>query len=377
MPRKSTEPFKYAGFPSPNGTVVPDDLFDVLMPELSEAELRVLLYIVRRTFGFKKDSDAISLSQMVDGMTTRDGRVLDRGTGMSRRGVMKGCAGLIEKGVIRVDKRLSEQGDNEINVYHLRFQGEAEPVGTAVQGVGNDVPYRREQGAPRVGNKVPPQQTVKQQTERQDSKIRIDLHNDVERDNPTRASLRAQKTLHKSPRRPGEIEATGTIVQELPLAEAVARWQQRRRDVGSQEPGKQTNGSEATSRTGEEASGRRRVTARPRQVAQQDEAYQVIQAYVADFGRELNDRAPLRSSTTRAYNLYRRSGLDLNAFVAQLYAARAIVKERAAAIRTQGGENRAGFAVKHRAGYYFAVLEDLLGLREPSPASPPPPRSTT
>src|SRR5215218_3132523 len=151
MPRAPSDqpdqPFVYAGFPNPNGTLVPDDLFDVLMPELSEAELRVLLYIVRRTFGFKKTSDAISLSQMVGGVTARDGRVLNRGTGMSRRGVMKGCAGLIEKGVIRVEKRLSEQGDNEINVYHLRFRGEPEPVGTSDGGVGNDVPYGREHGA--------------------------------------------------------------------------------------------------------------------------------------------------------------------------------------------------------------------------------------
>src|SRR5215211_8005026 len=136
MPRKSNETiFRYEGFPSPNGTVVPDDVFDVLMPELSEAELRVLLYVIRRTFGFKKDSDSISLSQMVDGVKTRDGRVLDRGTGMSRRGVMKGCAGLVEKGVIRVEKRLSEQGDNEINVYHLRFRAGEGTRDNSFQGV--------------------------------------------------------------------------------------------------------------------------------------------------------------------------------------------------------------------------------------------------
>src|SRR5215217_7778210 len=160
MPRKSNETiFRYEGFPSPKGTLLPDDVFDVLMPELSEAELRVLLYVIRRTFGFKKDSDSISLSQMVDGVKTRDGRVLDRGTGMSRRGVMKGCAGLVEKGIIDVDKRLSEQGDNEINIYRLRFRGDEGMGDNPFPGVGNVVPYRREQRAPRVGNNVPPQQT--------------------------------------------------------------------------------------------------------------------------------------------------------------------------------------------------------------------------
>src|SRR5579875_1887599 len=147
--------FSYPGFASPNGTIVPDDVFDILAPELTEAELRVLLYIIRRTFGFKKNSDSISLSQMVEGIKTRDGRVLDRGTGMSRRGVMRGCAGLVSKGVIVVEKSLSEQGDNEVNIYKLRFK---EP-----QGVGNYGPYGREPRSPRVGNEMPPQETVVQE----------------------------------------------------------------------------------------------------------------------------------------------------------------------------------------------------------------------
>ena len=160
-----TPPFHFEGFSSPNGTVVPDDVFDLLMPELTEAELRVLLYIVRRTFGFKKDSDAISLTQMVSGIRTKDGRVLDRGTGMSRRGVMKGVAGLIEKGIITVRKTMSEDGVNQVNVYTLRFKDKVE------EGVGNDVPYGREPRSPRVGNDVPPQQTALQQTVKQNNVV--------------------------------------------------------------------------------------------------------------------------------------------------------------------------------------------------------------
>ena len=73
------EGFHFAGFSSPNSTSVPDDFFDVLAPNLSESELRVLIYIIRRTFGFKKEFDTISLKQMVEGIKTRDGRVLDQG----------------------------------------------------------------------------------------------------------------------------------------------------------------------------------------------------------------------------------------------------------------------------------------------------------
>jgi hypothetical protein len=57
---KLVKPFR--GFLSPNYTSVPDELFDELLPELSGSELKVLLYIIRRTFGFKRDADTISLS---------------------------------------------------------------------------------------------------------------------------------------------------------------------------------------------------------------------------------------------------------------------------------------------------------------------------
>ena len=114
--------FFYEGFSTPNGTLVPDDVFDILAPRLKEAELRVLLYIVRRTFGFKKQSDAISLGQLTDGIRARDGRILDHGTGLSRKGVVAGIKGLLDKGIITVERRSDDRGENHINIYTLRFK---------------------------------------------------------------------------------------------------------------------------------------------------------------------------------------------------------------------------------------------------------------
>ena len=98
----------------------------------------------------------------------------------------------------------------------------------------------------------------------------------------------------------------------------------------------------------------------------------MIQAYIVDFAREFNDQAPLKASTMRAYNLYRRAGVGRQAFVDQLYAARAIVKERSAGIRARAGEDAAGRPVKAKMAFFFAVLEDLLGLR-PDETTPPAP----
>lgn len=108
----SEDRYRFGGFDAPNYTQVPDALFDELMPHLSGAELKVLLYVVRRTFGFKKGADAISLKQMVEGITTRDGRVLDRGTGLSQRAVVNAVKGLVEKDVIVATRNSSaERGD--------------------------------------------------------------------------------------------------------------------------------------------------------------------------------------------------------------------------------------------------------------------------
>lgn len=153
----SDDSFYYEGFSSPNGTIVPDDVFDVLAPRLKESELRVLLYIVRRTFGFGKNADAISLRQMTDGITRRDGKVIDHGTGMSKRAVIQGTKGLAEKGIIEVIRRKKTKGHNAVNIYRLRFKDdqrvvtEGNPPGTL-------------QSPPAVTSGHP-QETVKQDSE--------------------------------------------------------------------------------------------------------------------------------------------------------------------------------------------------------------------
>jgi len=43
---------KFKGYHVPNYTQTPNEVFDKFLSKLSHAELRVLLYIVRRTFGF-------------------------------------------------------------------------------------------------------------------------------------------------------------------------------------------------------------------------------------------------------------------------------------------------------------------------------------
>src|SRR5215217_4539860 len=119
---ENTAAFVFTGFDSPNTTQVPDAFFDLVAPQLSEAELRVALYIIRRTFGFKKDSDTISLRQMVEGITTKDGRVLDRGTGLKKSAVANALNGLERKGVILSRRNQSRERGHEPTTYALHIK---------------------------------------------------------------------------------------------------------------------------------------------------------------------------------------------------------------------------------------------------------------
>jgi hypothetical protein len=115
--------YRFEGFEAPHYTQIPDAFFDEVMCHLSEAELRVALYIMRRTFGFKKRADAISFNQFLKGIVTRDGRRLDHGCGIAgRTNLTRALRGLEEKGVISARRSTSARGDAQTTVYELRFK---------------------------------------------------------------------------------------------------------------------------------------------------------------------------------------------------------------------------------------------------------------
>jgi hypothetical protein len=175
--------FQFEGFEPANTTPVPDILFDRLLKHLSGAELKVLLYIIRRTWGFKKDTDAISLSQFQNGITTKDGRVLDEGCGVKdKKTIIAAQESLETKGIIYSEKTKTDNGDYATTVYRVRFraQGVVEKSNHPTQkGSGKIQPPRSGEiplpGSgkiqPRVVGKSNLQETVIQQTELQETVI--------------------------------------------------------------------------------------------------------------------------------------------------------------------------------------------------------------
>ncbi len=124
----------------PHSTGMPNQLFDVLLPHLTEGELKTISYIIRRTLGMKRESAEISYSQFTRGITTEDGRVLDRGTGLSERTVQNALSGLITKRCIKRLDPPPNQGPGATYAYRLRTVDESEQQEAGSVGGRQEVP---------------------------------------------------------------------------------------------------------------------------------------------------------------------------------------------------------------------------------------------
>lgn len=121
--------------PAPNYTQIPNVVFDYWMNVLSPAEFKVLLCICRKTFGWWKNTDKISLKQ------------IESMTGLSRKGIITCIDSLIEKHLVVKTKSKTEDGDDApnrfaINVYCMEGGSELstpQVVNSVHQGVVNSV----------------------------------------------------------------------------------------------------------------------------------------------------------------------------------------------------------------------------------------------
>ena len=87
---------------------------------------------------------------------------------------------------------------------------------------------------------------------------------------------------------------------------------------------------------------------------------------MTDWSSELHDTEHTPSNISQAMHLYKASGLNESAFVARLYEARSITKQRGNISKDAQGNDLPG--LKNKMPYYFAVLRDLLGLQDDVPA---------
>jgi hypothetical protein len=116
----------YLGVSSPNFTQTPNELFDDVMADVSGNDWKVVSYISRHTFGYGKAFDNISLSQICSGLTTEDGRVLDRGTGLPLSSVKASLKNLLDQGIITRTRHQSHRYGHEPTTYSIKM---VDPLG--------------------------------------------------------------------------------------------------------------------------------------------------------------------------------------------------------------------------------------------------------
>ena len=160
--------YKFPGFSSPRYTQIPDIVFDELQHRLSGAEYKVLMYILRRTFGFKKDADNISLRQMREGIVKSDGTRLDYGAGVQSKATLVSAVKKLEElGIIVATRNSSNERGDEATTYTVNMGGEAHATKIEHPRVQKlNTPPCSKIEHPRV-QKLNTQETVLQETEEQ------------------------------------------------------------------------------------------------------------------------------------------------------------------------------------------------------------------
>ena len=111
----------FQGYAMPGYTQIPDELLDAQLHILSHAELKVLLYIMRHTFGYKRDGDHLSARQISEGITRRDGTRVDHGTGCAIATVRRTVQRLEAVGLIVVHREQSDDSGDASNYYAIRI----------------------------------------------------------------------------------------------------------------------------------------------------------------------------------------------------------------------------------------------------------------
>lgn len=350
---------QFRGFRSPTYTQVPDELFDELLPELSGAELKVLLYIIRRTFGFKRDRDSISLSQMLHGVQSRSGEVFDRGAGVSKPTLLQALRSLEERGIIQTERRRSAEKGDEPTVYTLRFDPDHGRSQKSIRPLVNklDQGGGQETSPPAWSKNLTTQETEKQQTdfdlsnfERSHDRVLTEKPNAPDPERPSQAEQAAQPR----PSGEGELQLLSEILRERSRSQGQSTTTAHPRSAGQETP--------------------RRVPSR-RQSDQGNadpEAREQLRAFLADFAVELGDEAPLASTITRTLNIFTAAGVVPERWSDYLYQARGVTQEHTAQIRKQAtGET--SIRRKNKMPYFLATLEQLVGLRPTTSSSVPEP----
>ncbi len=99
-----------ASIPAPNYTQIPNIILDDWMARLNEVQIKCLLFICRKTFGWHKQQDHISISQFIEG------------TGKCERAVQGALNYLVSIGLVLKKICFSKSGDPSASLFTLNMK---------------------------------------------------------------------------------------------------------------------------------------------------------------------------------------------------------------------------------------------------------------
>lgn len=85
------------------GFIFPNSIIDELLPELSHSELKCYLCVLRKTKGWNKEEDAISITHFM------------KVTGLSNKAVISACESLVEREILE-----RKSGDRNTGIYSIK-----------------------------------------------------------------------------------------------------------------------------------------------------------------------------------------------------------------------------------------------------------------
>ena len=88
---------------------------------LNGNEFKVLWYILRHTYGYQKEKDRISIRQIMEGITKKDGTILDRGTGIRHKNTVHVAIRSLER--MRFISRISGKVEGKPNTFQPTISG--------------------------------------------------------------------------------------------------------------------------------------------------------------------------------------------------------------------------------------------------------------
>lgn len=291
------------------------------MIDLGLAELRALLYIFRRTFGFKKFSDDISINQMLEGIVTRDGRRLDYGTGLSKKSLLPALRSLEKKGHIITNRNRSTRRGNESTTYRLNIR---------------NVPTLGEESSPRArgskytkarGSKYTTQDTDEQDTVKQET----DLNSN-------------RKFLKKEEKRGGGFKSIASLIQQTSVIAVKT----------SPSLVEETNPPQADQTTIRDKA----TPPKPPQTSYKPYGNEKLIETIQAISNEFGDTKHLKENIGQVHNIYKiikKKGLSDTDLVDMMYRVRGITREKEGTFSTS------------RMAYFFRVFRQEYGIDQPPP----------